>query len=78
MEMSKGAVADIKSSTAKDSIIKVTDLKKVIKIQSKCKRDNLKFSKDLAYSNIQLGSGSSGCWGLGREAGIPSSSSYAD
>lgn len=78
MEMSKGAVADNKASTAKDSIIKVTDLKKGIKIESKCKQDTLKFSKDLAYSNIQLGSGSSGCWGLDREAGILSSSSYAD
>lgn len=48
MEMSKGAVADNKASTAKESIIKVTDLKKGIKIESKCKQDNLKFSKDLA------------------------------
>lgn len=52
MEMSNGAVADIKASTTKDSIVKVTDLKKGIKIESKCKRDNLNFSKDLAYSNI--------------------------
>lgn len=34
MEMSKGTVADIKASTTKDSIIKVTDLKKGIKIES--------------------------------------------
>lgn len=37
-----------------------------------------KFSKDLAYRYIQLGSGSSGCWGLGREVRVLSSSSCAD
>lgn len=71
MEMSKGTVADIEASTTKDTIIKDTDFKKGYKNSIKMQMGQFKkFSKYLAVINIQLGSVSSGCWGLGREVGV--------